>query len=136
MIGQTISHYRVLDKLGQGGMGIVYKAEDTRLKRTVALKILPPELTRDPEAKQRFVHEAQAASALEHHNICNMHEIDETDDGQVFIVMAYFGLAKLAGRTKVTKTGTTLGTVAYMSPEQARREEVDHRTDIWSLGVW
>lgn len=196
MIGQTISHYKVLEKLGGGGMGVVYKAEDTKLKRTVALKFLPSELTRDSEAKQRFVHEAQAASALQHNNICTIHDIDETDDGQLFIVMdcyegvplkekiargplkvkegveigiqvasglskahekgilhrdikpgniiittdgvakiVDFGLAKLAGRTMITRTGKTLGTVAYMSPEQARGEHVDHRTDIWSLGV-
>jgi len=196
MIGQTISHYKILAKLGGGGMGVVYKAEDTKLKRAVALKFLPPDLTRDEEAKERFVHEAQAASALDHSNICTIYEIDETDDGQIFICMAYyegetlkkkvssdqlsvssvidiaiqiaqglakahehgithrdikpanvmitkegvvkivdFGLAKLAGQTKLTKSGMTLGTVAYMSPEQARGEEVDHRTDIWALGV-
>jgi len=196
MIGKTVSHYKILEKLGEGGMGIVYKAEDTKLKRTVALKFLPPELTRDPEAKQRFIQEAQTASALEHTNVCSIHEINETEDGQTFIVMACyegeslkkrlereplkleeaidiatqvalglakahkqgivhrdikpantfvtsdgvvkivdFGLAKLAGQTKLTRTGTTVGTTAYMSPEQARGEEVDHRTDIWSLGV-
>jgi len=196
MIGQTISHYRIISKLGEGGMGVVYKAEDTKLKRTVALKFLPPELTRDPEAKARFVHEAQAASALDHPNVCNIHEIDETVDGQLFIAMACyegktlkekiargplnleeavdlarqiaeglaeahgqeivhrdlkpanvfvtqtgmvkildFGLAKLAGQTKITQAGTTLGTVAYMSPEQARCEETDAKTDLWSLGV-
>jgi len=196
MIGQTISHYRILEKLGGGGMGVVYKAEDTKLKRTVALKFLPPELTRDPEAKQRFIHEAQAASALQHDHICTIHDIDETDDGRMFICMDFyggetlkkkiergsltinealdlaiqvakgleaaheagiihrdikpanvmitskgevkvvdFGLAKLAGQTKLTKAGSTLGTVAYMSPEQVQGEEADEQTDIWSFGV-
>jgi serine/threonine protein kinase/tetratricopeptide (TPR) repeat protein len=196
MIGRAISHYKIVEKLGEGGMGVVYKAEDVKLKRTVALKFLPPELTRDAEAKERFVHEAQAASALDHPDICTIHEIDETEDQRLFIVMAYyegetlrhkmdrgplevgeaariavqvarglgaaheagivhrdikpgnimitkrgdvkivdFGLAKLAGQAKLTKTGSTLGTAAYMSPEQARGEEVDGRTDIWSLGV-
>ena len=195
MIGKTISHYKILEKLGEGGMGVVYKAEDTKLQRTVAIKFLPPESTRDPEAKERFIHEARAASALDHPNICTIHEIDESE-GQTFIVMAYvegqslkekikagplklaevvgiglqiaeglkeahdkniihrdvkpanimvttsgqtkimdFGLAKLMGQTKLTKEETTLGTVAYMSPEQTRGEKVDHRTDIWSLGV-
>jgi len=196
MIGKTISHYKILEKLGEGGMGVVYKAEDTKLKRTVALKFLPPEMTRDMDARKRFFHEAQAASALEHANICNIHEINETEDGQSYIVMACyegetlkekvargtlkieevvdiagqiakglekahkkgivhrdikpanifitkdgvvkivdFGLAKLTGQSMLTKTGRTLGTVAYMSPEQARGEKMDHRTDIWSLGV-
>ncbi|MBI4553534.1 MAG: serine/threonine-protein kinase [Candidatus Latescibacteria bacterium] len=196
MVGQTISHYRITEHLGGGGMGIVYKARDLRLDRFVALKFLPPELTRDSDAKQRFMQEAKAASALDHPNICTIHEIDETSDGHLFIVMAYypgetlkktiargplsvddaldiavqiaqglakaheahivhrdikpanvmfttdrlvkivdFGLAKLAGQPKLTRVGTTLGTVAYMSPEQARAEEVDHRTDIWALGV-
>lgn len=196
MIGKTVAHYKILEKIGKGGMGVVYKAEDTKLKRTVALKFLPPDLTRDPEANKRFIQEAQAASALDHANICTIHEINETHDGQMFICMAYyegeslqekiergplkleealnfaiqtaeglqeahqkgivhrdikpanimvtlrgqvkimdFGLAKLASQTKLTKVGTTLGTAAYMSPEQARGEVVDYRTDIWSLGV-
>ncbi len=202
MIGKTISHYRIIEKLGEGGMGVVYKAEDTKLKRIVALKFLPPELTRDPEAKARFIREALAASALEHPIICYLEEIDETKPapgepgGQMFIVMACyegetlklkiekgklkieeaidytiqiarglqkahekgiihrdiksaniiitddgeakildFGLAKLAGQAQLTKDTSTLGTVAYMSPEQVGGKGVDQRTDIWSLGV-
>jgi TolB-like protein len=196
LIGTTVSHYRILERLGGGGMGIVYKAQDVKLDRPVALKFLPPDLTRDHEAKQRFIHEAKAASALQHNNICVVYDIDEADDGQLFISMEClegetlkekiergmlntdealeiaaqvsqglvraheqgivhrdikpsnimltsdgvakifdFGLAKLSGRTMLTKTGSTLGTAAYMSPEQARGEEVDTRTDIWSLGV-
>ena len=196
MIGQTISHYKILEKLGEGGMGVVYKAEDTRLNRLVALKFLPRELTRDPEAKIRFIQEARTASALDHPNICTIHEIGETGEEQLFLCMSFypgetlkkliepgplrfemavdiavqitrglsraheggvvhrdikpanimvtrrgdvkivdFGLAKLAGQRGITRTGTTVGTVAYMSPEQARGEDVDWRTDIWSLGV-
>ena len=87
MIGTTVSHYRIVEKLGGGGMGVVYKAEDARLKRPVALKFLPPQLTQDEEAKQRFIHEAQAASALQHNNICVVYDIDETAEGQLFISM-------------------------------------------------
>jgi non-specific serine/threonine protein kinase len=196
MIGETVSHYKILEKIGEGGMGVVYKAEDTRLKRTVALKFLPAEMTRDAQAKERFVQEAQAASALDHPNICTIHQIDETDDGRTFICMTCydgetleeriatgplsveeaagiaaqiaaglakahaqgivhrdvkpanvfltgdgqvkifdFGLAKLAGLSRLTRDGTAVGTAAYMSPEQTSGEDVDHRTDIWALGA-
>ncbi|MGE5353166.1 MAG: protein kinase domain-containing protein [Acidobacteriota bacterium] len=195
-VGTTVSHYQITGKLGSGGMGVVYKAEDTRLHRTVALKFLPAEVSCDEEAKQRFMLEAQAASQLQHNNICTIHEIEETGDGQIFICMdCYegdtldkiirsrqftideatdiilqaanglekahkkgiihrdikpsnlfltednvvkildFGLAKLSGTSLHTKLGTTIGTIAYMSPEQARGDKVDERTDIWSLGV-
>jgi len=198
MIGKTISHYKILEKLGAGGMGIVYKAQDTKLDRFVALKFLPAHLSQAEEQKKRFIHEAKAASALNHPNIATIYEINEAG-GQMFIAMEYiegkplnkiagdanlrplpideainyaiqiaeglqaahkkeiihrdikpanilitkdgqvkivdFGLAKLAGRTLLTKEGTTLGTVAYMSPEQAQGAEVDHRTDIWALGA-
>ncbi len=196
-IGQTISgKFRIIKEIGRGGMGLVYEAEDLKLKRTVALKFLPPDLTRNPEARERFVQEAQAASGLDHPNICTIHEIGETEAGEMYIAMACyqgeslkdavergplpapdvidivaqaaeglarahekgivhrdikpgnifvasagpvkildFGLAKLAGQMKWTLPGTTVGTVAYMSPEQVRGENVDARTDIWSLGV-
>src|SRR4030067_2123295 len=90
MITEIISHYSVLEKLGEGGRGIIYKAEDIKLKRTVALKVLPESFTRDEESKRRFILEAQAASSLQHNNICTIHEIDETDDGQFFIAMDYY----------------------------------------------
>jgi serine/threonine protein kinase len=196
IIGETISHYRVVELLGAGGMGEVFKAEDTKLKRAVALKFLPLGLTQDPEAKQRLLHEAQAASALDHPNICTIYEIEETSEGRVFVAVAYydgrtlkdrltgdsltvdealtvlshiargvaaahgagivhrdikpanimlttrgeaklldFGVAKLAGQTVLTRTGTTLGTVAYTAPEQVIGRGADERSDVWALGV-
>src|SRR5438046_8586746 len=90
LVGQTVSHYRIVEHLGGGGMGIVYKAVDTRLNRFVALKFLSASLTKDTDAKERFVHEAQAASALDHPNICSIHEIDETPDRELFLTMAYY----------------------------------------------
>lgn len=90
MIGKTISHCKILEKLGEGRMGVGYKAEDTKLKHTVALKFLPPDLTRDVDAKERFIHEAQAASVLQHNNVSTIHEIDESDEGKMFICMDYY----------------------------------------------
>ncbi len=196
LIGRTVAHYRVVEHLGGGGMGVVYKAEDTRLGRTVALKFLPPMWSRDEHARRRFMQEARAVSALDHPNICTIYEVNETGEGQVFMAMACydgqtlkqhidqgpipleealdialqiaeglaqahaqgiihrdvkpanimithegrikildFGLAKLAGAAQITRTGATLGTVAYMAPEQARGLPVDHRADIWALGA-
>jgi serine/threonine protein kinase len=90
MSGRTVSHYKIVEKIGQGGMGIVYKAEDTKLKRTVALKFLPKQISLDEEEKKRFIHEAQAVAALDHQNICSIHEIGEMDDGQLFMAMGYY----------------------------------------------
>ena len=195
MIGKTISHYKILEKLGEGGMGVVYKAFDTALNRNVALKFLPSHLTKDEPTRKRFIVEAQAASSLDHPNICNIHEINKTPDEQLYICMGYykgeslrqkikkgpiplneavniifqiaqglkraheekiihrdikpgnilitekgevkivdFGLAKLAG-VHLTQSTSSKGTVAYMCPEQIRGEKVDHRCDIWALGV-
>jgi serine/threonine protein kinase/Tfp pilus assembly protein PilF len=200
MIGQTISHYTILEKLGEGGMGVVYKAHDTKLDRYVALKFLPQQITVSEEDKARFLQEAKAISALNHTNIATIFDIDDAD-GKKFLVLEYisggtmksqlnrrktadqelsisevigysiqmaeglahahrhgivhrdiksdnvmltdegkvkitdFGLAKLRGTTQLTRTGSTIGTLAYMAPEQLRGEEIDHRADLFSFGV-
>ena len=193
MIGQTISSYRITAKLGAGGMGEVFLAEDSKLDRKVALKFLPAQMSSQPDAKARFLQEARAASALNHPNVCTIYDIQE-HDGQMFIVMEYvdgstlrdraqpftlkqvieigvqvadglaaahekgivhrdiktenimirkdgivqimdFGLAKLRGASRLTKEGSTIGTVGYMSPEQVQGLDADHRTDLFSLGV-
>ena len=195
MIGSTILHYKILEKLGEGGMGVVYKAEDTKLKREVAIKFLPHHISANEEERQRFEIEAQAAASLNHPNISTIYSIEDSDS-KVFIVMEFidgvelrdkiktgsvpideaisiavqigeglqaahkkgivhrdiksgnimitndgkvkimdFGLAKMRGGTQLTKVGSTVGTAAYMSPEQSRGDEVDSGADIWSFGV-
>ncbi len=196
MVGETILHYKILEKLGEGGMGEVYKAQDTKLDRFVALKFLPSQMSASEDDKARFIQEAKAASAMNHPNVCTIYDIQE-NDGKLFIVMEYvegktlkdkkdslsekqileigiqvaeglaaahekgivhrdikpenimirkdgiaqimdFGLAKLretSGVSRLTKAGTTMGTMGYMSPEQVQGLDVDHRTDIFSLGV-
>ena len=196
MIGETILHYNILEKLGEGGMGEVYKAQDTKLDRFVALKFLPSQLTASESDKARFIQEAKAASSMNHPNVCTIYSIEEYNN-QLFISMEYiegktlrdkkdhlsekqileigiqvaeglaaahekgivhrdikpenimirkdgiaqimdFGLAKLYSSgnvSRLTKAGTTMGTIGYMSPEQVEGVDVDHRTDIFSLGV-
>ena len=196
LIGQQIAHYRITGQLGAGGMGVVYKALDTRLDRHVALKFLPPHLSEDPRRKARFLQEAKTAAALDHVNVGTLYGIEETNQGQMFLVMACydgrplndllrhaalplakslniaqqigrglaaahrqgvihrdikpsnvlvtsdgvvkivdFGLARFTHAEHLTEAGATAGTAAYMSPEQVKGEDVDHRTDLWSLGV-
>ena len=195
LVGTMVAQYEIVRKIGGGGMGVVYSARDTKLGRLVALKFLPPQWSHDEGAKQRFIREAQAASATDHRNICTIHDIGSTDDGRLFIVMAQyegqtlkhkletgpldidtaieiaaqvaeglakahaqgvvhrdikpgnlmvtdeavkildFGLAKFATALQLTIEGSTLGTAAYMSPEQVRGEDTDARSDLWSLGV-
>ncbi|MDP1678322.1 MAG: protein kinase [Bacteroidota bacterium] len=199
MIGKTISHYNILEKIGEGGMGVVYKAQDVKLDRIVAIKFLPPHLSASPDSKARFLQEAKATAALNHPNILNVYEIDEKENGMFFVMefiegttlkhhitnlktgtgipvlqalewitqiaeglkaahekniihrdikpenimltrdgklkIMDFGIAKLKSSSGLTRTGTSLGTLSYMSPEQAHGETADQRSDIWSLGV-
>ena len=196
MVGETVSHYRILSEIGSGGMGVVYKAQDLRLGRFVALKFLPPQLVRDADARSRLFAEARAASVLDHSNVCTIYDVEELPDGRAFLAMAFvdgetltarlargpippneaarlawqvarglerahqsgivhrdvkpgnimitregeakildFGIAKAAGGPDLTRTGTTVGTVAYMSPEHIRGAPGDEQSDVWALGV-
>ena len=130
MIGHTISHYRITEKIGEGGMGVVYKAEDTKLDRPVALKFLAPHLLRDDEARQRFEREAKAAARLDHPNICTVHEIDEAD-GQTFIVMAFLEGRPLGDRIKEgpLKLNEALSVVTQLAEglEAAHEKGITHR---------
>ena len=127
MIGQTVSHYKIVDKLGEGGMGVVYKAQDLRLDRFVALKFLPPHLTDNEDAKKRFIHEAKAASALDHPNICNIYEIDETSDGRMFIAMACYEGESLHDRLKAgpMEVETALNIVSQVATGLSKAHEKD-----------
>lgn len=131
MIGKTISHYKILDKLGEGGVGVVYKAEDIKLKRLVALKFLPPHFSFNSEAKVRFFHEAQSASALDHPNICTVYEIDETDDGQLFISMAHYEgetlKEKISNGELQTEEAINIAIQICEGLEKAHKNNIIHR---------
>src|SRR3989337_2566632 len=128
MIGQTISHYKIIEKLGEGGMGIIYKAEDIKLERTVALKVLPESFTRDEESKRRFILEAQAASSLQHNNICTIHEIDETENGQFFIAMDYYEGETL--KNKISKELLSLDEIINVTTQIAEGLSKTHEKGI------
>ena len=128
MIGENISHYKILEKLGSGGMGVVYKAEDTKLQRTVALKFLPPAFSSDEETKQRFIHEAQTASALQHNNICNIHSIDETKDGQLFICIDYYEGETL--KSKLSKVSLSSDEIINITTQIAEGLQKAHEKGI------
>src|SRR5262245_12928386 len=131
MIGQTVSHYRILEEIGRGGMGVVYRAEDTKLQRTVALKFLPRELTNDREAKQRFIQEARTASALDHPNVCTIHEIGEAADGQLFLAMAHYQgttlKEMLAHRPLTVPEAIRIGQQAVEGLRKAHQAGIVHR---------
>ncbi|MFQ5674798.1 MAG: serine/threonine-protein kinase, partial [bacterium] len=131
MVGKTIKHYKILKKLGEGGMGVVYKAEDTKLHRMVALKFLPHGSSENEEAKQRFINEARAASALDHPNICTLHEIGDTRDGQMYMTMAYYGGQSLKekidqGPLPVTEA-VDFAIQATRGLARAHEEDISHR---------
>jgi serine/threonine protein kinase len=128
MLGQVVSHYRILERIGGGGMGVICKAKDTKLGRFVSLKFLPPHFTADADERKRFVHEAKAASALQHTNICTIHDIDETPDGQMFIVMDYYEGETL--KKKIESGVFSLKDVVNIGEQIAEGLEVLHTEDF------